>query len=303
MAKRLVAWLISVALAACAGLAACGGDGGGPGGAPVSFERYCDEYAEMACGVAQTCDCLEGYSVELCQTFLRQECADEVEQAVNDGRVRYLPAQGGQCLAELYRVTQNCRVDDNEEYPASCDLMLEGLVPAGQGCDGDQECLPGLECFGDICTDMPGEGQPCLQGSCKDDHFCGVDDLCHRYRAAGQPCPEGDYACDSDLYCDARSDTCAPYISRGGDCAHDNYACDSDLYCSPATQTCQSYPGSGQSCEDSGGDCTDDHYCDTGLVCQAQQGEGASCTGDEQCLSWDCVGSACEADSENSCPF
>jgi hypothetical protein len=269
----------------------------------VPFEQYCDEYAEMACEVARICDCLQGYSVELCQTFLRAECVDEVEQPVNDGRVRYLPDQGGQCIAGQWSVARDCRVDDDEGWPEACDQMLEGLTPAGHGCDDDGECLPGLECYGDLCAVMPGEGQPCLTGSCAEDCFCGVDDLCHRYRAAGQPCPEGSYACDDDLYCDARSDTCAPYLGPGGDCAHDTYACDDDLYCSVASQTCQPYPGAGQGCADSGGTCADDHYCDAAEVCRAQQGAGAPCTDDEQCLSWDCVGDLCEPDTADSCPF
>jgi len=290
-------------LVLCFALTACGDDAGGPGGAPVPFARYCDEYAEMACGVAETCDCLDGYSVQLCQSFMRAECVDDVETPVNSGRVRYLSNQGGLCLAGLYSVARDCVVSDFEDWPVACDLMLEGLVPAGQACDDDQECLPGLECHGDVCTDMPGEGQACDQGSCEEDHFCGADDLCHGYRVAGQPCPEGDYACDSGLYCDTRSDICAPYIGSGGDCAHDEYACDDDLYCSPASQTCRAYPGSGQSCDDSGGDCADDHYCDAAELCQAQQGAGGACTDDEQCLSWDRVGNLCEPDSPDSCPF
>ncbi len=301
MMKRVLAWLAWSLL--CVSIGACGGEGGGPGSSPVPFERYCDEYAQMACRVAETCDCLEGYSVALCETFLRSECADEVEQPVNAGRVRYVPAQGGLCLSQQWAVARDCRVDDNEDWPAACDLMLEGLVPAGQPCEEDLECLPGLECYMSVCTALPGEGQACVQGDCAEDHFCGVDDLCHGYRAAGQPCPEGDYACDDDLYCDSRSDTCAPYLGSGGDCAHASYACDDDLYCSPASQTCRPYPGAGQSCDDSGGDCADDHYCDAAQVCQPQKGDGGSCSEDEQCLSWDCFDSLCEADSEDSCPF
>lgn len=301
MTKKWVSGL--TALLVCAPGVGCGGDGGGPGGAPVAFEQYCDEYAQMACEVARMCDCLEGYSEELCQTYLRLECVDEVEQPVNDGRVRYLPAEGGRCLADLWSVARDCTVSDNEDWPEACDRMLEGLVPAGQGCDGDAECLPGLECYGSQCTDMPGEGQPCLDGSCETDHFCGVDDLCHRYRAAGQPCPEGDYACDDDLYCDGRTDTCAPYIGVGGDCAHDSYACDDDLYCSPSSQTCRPYPGAGQSCVDSGGDCAEDHYCDAAEICQPQRGSGASCAEDEECLSWDCIDNVCNDATEDTCPF
>lgn len=302
MKKRWVASLAAVFV--CALTPACGDDGGGgPSGAPVAFEQYCDAYAEMACEVARICDCLEGYSVELCQTYMRMECADEVEQPVNDGRVRYLPNEGGQCLEDLWNVARDCRVDDHEDWPEACDLMLEGLVPAGQGCDGDAECLPGLECYSSQCVDMPGEGQPCLDGSCETDHFCGVDDLCHRYRSVGQPCPEGDYACDDDLYCDGRTDTCAPYLSAGADCAHDAYACDDDLHCSPASQTCRPYPGAGQSCADSGGDCADDLYCDSAEICQPQQGSGAVCAQDEECLSWDCIDNVCIAPSEDTCPF
>jgi hypothetical protein len=190
MVNRALRWgALVLGVLLVARLPACGDDGGGPGGAPVPFEQYCDEYAEMACEVARICDCLQGYSVELCQTFLRAECVDEVEQPVNDGRVRYLPDQGGQCIAGQWSVARDCRVDDDEGWPEACDQMLEGLTPAGQGC------------------------------------------------------------------------------------------------------------------ADSGGTCADDHYCDAAEVCRAQQGAGAPCTDDEQCLSWDCVGDLCEPDTADSCPF
>ena len=50
-----------------------------------------------------------------------------------------------------------------------------------------------------------------------------------------------------------------------------------------------------------GGDCRDDHFCDASDVCQPQLPAGAACSEHEECLSWDCVGSVCEADTEDFC--
>ena len=42
MKKSFASWLAVLCL-----VAACGGSGG-PGGSPVPFDQYCDEYAQMA---------------------------------------------------------------------------------------------------------------------------------------------------------------------------------------------------------------------------------------------------------------
>ncbi|MFH2007006.1 MAG: hypothetical protein ABI333_10515 [bacterium] len=291
---------------ACAALlvapSACSDNTGGPGGESVPFESYCDEWVAMACEVAAACDCLDGYSEALCRTYLITDCRDEVEAPVNAGRMAFDPQAAGQCIQQQWEIAHDCDLT-GADWPQACDDMLVGQVPAGQYCDSDSECLTPLECYNDSCVDLPGEGQACLQGSCETDHFCGVDDLCHRYRAQGQPCPEGDYACDDDLYCDSRTDTCEHYLASQADCSHASWACDDDLYCSMASQVCRPYPTAGLDCDDSEGECAEDLYCDEGYVCRLQQGAGAVCAQDQECLSWDCIDNLCEPDSENICLF
>ncbi|MFH1438478.1 MAG: hypothetical protein ABIJ56_22405 [Pseudomonadota bacterium] len=281
-------------------LAACNGGGG-----PVPFEDYCDQYSAVLCEAADKCDCLDGYSIDLCRTFIGADCRDEVEDPVNRGVMTYDAGQAGQCLVALQRILRDCSLDF-DDYPDACDRFLSGTLPAGRPCDSDSECLSGLECYDDLCADMPGENQPCLSGDGCDselDLYCGLDDICRRYKGAGQDCSTESWSCADDLYCDSRSDTCRPYLGQGESCEHDRYACGDDLYCSTASQVCRPYPSSGESCADSHEDCADDLYCDSDLICRPQKDAGAPCADDDECKSYDCIDGFCEQDEERECPF
>lgn len=230
----VVALFLAGALAGglAASVAGCGGDG--IDSSPVPYERFCDRYATMACRIAVDCDCLGGVPASTCESYMRSDCADWVETPVNAGRMAYHADEGGKCLANMEAIARDRSLAD-AYWPESCDRMLTGVVQSGQACDGDEECLAGLACWNDQCVQMPGDGAACLDGTaCAEGCFCGQDTLCHSYRAAGQPCPEGDTACDDGLYCDPRTTQCAPYIAQGGDCAHTPYDCADDLYCSDA---------------------------------------------------------------------
>ena len=208
---------------------------------PVPQDEYCDRYTEIICEAAQRCDCLGGYSIELCHAYVRPICQDEVDDPVNAGRYLYNPVEGGRCLGAQKDIASDCSTR-GDDWPESCDRVLTGNVAEGQSCDADSECIDGLECHEDRCTRLPGENQPCLGSVCADDLFCGNDDRCHRYRGRGEPCPEGSYVCDDDLYCDNRTDTCQSYLRSGESCAHALYACDDDLFCSNASETCRPSP-------------------------------------------------------------
>ena len=250
-----------------------GGGGGGGGGDSVSFDNYCDDFAQMTCQAAQRCDCLGGLSIDLCITYQTMGCDEEVTEPVEAGRVSYDSAKGGQCLSQLQTIISDCSLDD-AYWPEACDLMLVGLVSEGGYCDGDNECQGSMECYDDECVVLPSENQSCHPDyDCADDLYCGEDDICHQYRGDGESCLEGNFVCDDDLTCDSRTETCEPYVISGGSCAHDRGACDDDL------------------------------YCDESDVCQAQGMAGDSCGEDEQGLSDECVDGVCEADEESDCPF
>jgi len=267
----------------------------------VPQERYCDEWAEMACELAERCDCLGGYGVELCITYARMDCADEIEAPVQSGRVTYDAHAAGRCLSASYDIARDCSLE-GARWPDACDQMLTGAVPQGGYCEGDQECISPLECYDDACVALPQAGQACHpEYSCAMDLYCGSSGLCETYKPQGQSC--ADAYCDDDLYCDSRTDTCQPYLGTGQDCSYDTYACDDDLYCESATQTCRPYPSWGQPCADPYEDCADDLYCDSDKVCRPQGQGGARCSDSRECLSWECNGEVCEPDENDICDF
>jgi hypothetical protein len=278
--------------------------GGGPGSGPVAFEDYCTAYAKMSCEIARDCDCLEGYTIEMCQTYQQMDCSDSVEAPVNSGRVTFDPISAGNCLHQMWSIARDCSLDDLEEL-TGCETLLVGTVAENGACDGSEECLPGLSCLGDVCLRLPTEGQACHPDyGCASGNYCGEDDLCHGYQGSGGPCPEGDQACGSGLYCDDRVSQCAPYLGASESCAHASWACGSGLYCSDAAgETCRPYPGNGGDCADSSGSCADGYYCGTDDLCHGELADGSPCTDDEQCRSYDCTGDVCAAETADVCLF
>jgi len=280
---------------------ACGGGSTGP----ISVDDYCDEYADMICRAAERCDCLQGFTVEICHAYVRPGCVDEVEDPVNEGRYTYDASAAGQCLAELERAARDCSTE-GDEWPESCDRMLQGALDAGDPCDDDDECRGALECHDDRCTALPRDGEACFADeTCAEDHYCGSDDSCHAYPQRGESCADSHGDCaGSDLHCTESTQTCQPYPRQGESCADSYGDCADDLYCTESTETCQPYPRQGESCADSYGDCDDGLYCDASSICRAQGGANAACSDDEQCLSWDCSGGLCAPeDPDDICDF
>ena len=111
----------------------------------IAHDEYCDSYAAMVCGVASDCDCLTGYSVELCQTYARAECVSDVEEPVNAGRMAYNDKDGTSCINELWSIINDCNLND-AYWPEACDDMPVGLVAAGGDCGEEVD---------DVCDEMP----------------------------------------------------------------------------------------------------------------------------------------------------
>jgi hypothetical protein len=219
----------------------------------------------MACGVAARCDCLPGgASASMCEGFVIDDCKGDINEPVNAGRMAYDAGAAGDCVASLEAIIGDCSIGDDANWPTACDAMLVGAVPEGGTCDDSDECVGNLDCRNDRCTRMPTQGEMCADGSCADDLYCRDDDRCHAYAAFGASCA------DSDVYC--------------GD----------DLQCSSATDTCAPYPTVGQSCADTS--CDDDLYCDESDICRVERADGAQCTEDRQCESYECVDNACKSD-------
>ena len=286
-----------------AALGGCGSDTGTGGpdplAGPIAFESYCDDYARMTCDIAQSCGCFAAGMYNFCLTYQKSSCHDDVEVPVQGGRQAYDPVAAGQCQAELQAEAEDCSLAD-ATWPTACDDMLVGQVAEGGACQGSDDCVPDLDCLGDHCIALPGDGQACHPDyGCASGTYCGSDQVCHHEQAAGGPCPEGGSACGDGLYCSSASTTCQPYPGLGESCA-DSYSCEGDLYCSSASQTCLPYPESGQSCADSNS-CADGLYCGDDLVCHPELPAGGQCTGSEQCQSGSCTTSVCEAPQPDVC--
>jgi hypothetical protein len=267
--------------------AACSGSG------PIPLEEFCARYAETLCDAAERCGCLSDLEVTYCPTYLAGECQDNVVAPVQSGTRAYDEAAAGHCLGGYRSMLSDCSVE-GDSMPEACDTMLVGVIPAGQGCESDSDCQPGLECHSSACTAMPGQGDPCLDSSyCAEDLFCADDGRCEAPRGRGEACPEGGEACADDLYCDSATTTCQPPLGAGASCAADSWACGDGLYCAEATSTCTRYPGSGGDCAASSGQCAEGLYCDATDRCQAQKNAGEACTDDAECKSDDCTNSVC----------
>jgi hypothetical protein len=268
-------------------LAACSGSG------PIPLDKFCAQYAQTLCDAAERCHCLSELEISYCPTFMASQCQDDVVAPVQSGRRAYDAAAAGHCLGGMSSVLSDCSVE-GDDLPETCDTMLAGLIPEGQGCESDDECVPGLECHDSACTRMPGRGEACLQEVyCAEDLFCADDGTCSAPRGSGSPCPEGGEACADDLYCDSVTTTCRPPLGAGDSCAADRWACGDDLYCAEATSTCTRYPGAGGDCASSSGECADGLYCDATSRCQPQKDAGEPCADDAECQSDDCTDDVC----------
>ena len=274
------------------------------GASPVGLDAYCGEYARIACDFARRCDCLMGATEEMCRMLMQGECTGEVVTPVNDGRRSYDADAAGGCLAGWRSALADCSLD-GFDLPAACERMLTGTRPAGGSCDGDDDCLPALECYDAACVVPPGAGDACLDGTyCPGDLFCADDERCAAARGSGRPCPEGDLACADGLYCDNRSTTCSALGRAGDSCAHDNGSCADGTYCAFLDGVCRALPGNGEDCTQSSGACADGLYCDSaGRVCRPLAAAGQPCTEDGQCLSDTCDAGVCTTPPEDRCPL
>lgn len=125
---------------------------------------------------------------------------------------------------------------------AGADICVDPCLGEGETCGGveldpapDCDSEAGLRCRGfdetgiGTCQPMPGEGDPCPEGSCAEGLHCpwsdGEDAVCQREPGFGDPCPEG--ICIRGMYCadhDAQDPVCAALKPDGA-------ACDDSLEC------------------------------------------------------------------------
>jgi hypothetical protein len=262
------------------------------GNSEADVRDFCARYAEITCEAAEGCACLTGDPPEICKSRQETFCWDDVGLAVASGRMDFDRTIVDGCLAELESEWSAC-ASGQGPWPEACLDLVAGRMTEGDTCDDDRECVAPFACWDSVCTKTPAEGEACLEGLCGDGLFCTEDDRCELPGSMGDTCVEGDGACASGHYCDPRTSTCERVLPEGGTCTHAASACGAGFFCSEAVGTCRHLPVMDESCEDSAGACGDGAYCDESFTCQPKLATGASCAGDDDCLSDRCDDDEC----------
>jgi hypothetical protein len=176
----------------------------------------------------------------------------QLEEAIDNGRIRYDAALADQCFRELEEDLCGGGGIFGTGSSETCDAVVTGLVPEGGNCADDQECADNRDCAGQ------GDGEMCY-GTCQPN--CGENN------------------CTTDEFC--ADGECQPRLSEGANCNFDE--CQAGLYCGP-DRVCTA-PGSvGEGGECNGGrDCADGLSCTDGTCSTiTRRNQGETCSFGEQ---------------------
>lgn len=207
------------------------------------------------------------------------------------------------CPAGTFCVEGNCRV----EVPLGDPCNLRRNCPRGA------ICAPGVMDGPAVCRSPPAVGDPCFSGlPCAEGAVCAIDAFpngtCASLPGEDEPCIDG--SCGEGLYCAFATeggDLCRARGAAGDDClnvgAPFDGACRDGLFCANAGE-CVEPGGEGDPCSSfSTESCRDGFWCDraSGTCTAAQGGDGdpcnplaaESCAGDLTCH--------CEANDWNQC--
>lgn len=284
---RLSALISLVALS----LAACGGDPSPDAPAqpppPIEAASFMAEYEQALCDHAARCSLNASYLDETCKESVRALFGEDVEAAIQAGRILYDAEAAGACVAGL-RATDCLAEQPSDATLAACFRALQGTVQTDKPCFGTFECASGVcpSVTGDIC---PTVCEPAASVGEACSLLSGPDcDARQGLRCSGGTCvsPVGikgacvdNFGCQSGLVCVANQ--CVPLRAEG-------YGCAKDSSCAPGN-FCASGGDEGGICEarvPEGGDCSQDSgdsnaafrlvQCQEGLVCK---GGGLTDTG------------------------
>jgi hypothetical protein len=269
----------SVALLPILVLSACGGDSefnSDREDESISLDDLPAEFAGAYCDLIARCAPIYSdilFSLEDCDVLLeeraRQGGWNELEQAVDDGRVTYDGKSAEHCMDAI--ATVEC-TDVNVRPVEACEDMLKGSVAAGGECDIDEECAEGIcdtnmMCPGE-CAPLRPAGEECQEdGECASGLVCSeLTRLCVQPGAEGEACGGGiEPQCDGGLACiggdsmEMQTGTCRPFeeielASANETCNLDTgLLCESGLSCvvvsldGPAFE-CRPIPNSGGTC-------------------------------------------------------
>ena len=169
----------------------------------------------------------------------------------------------------------------------------------GTACEGDRQCLEGLQCIGQMCRVLPLPGTACVEGQCSEAGFCegAASDagVCEPRKQEGAACV--DDQCLSTLVCDPLRWVCVKVRLSSGDTCSLSQECPLGEVCLGASNQnagmCRSPQSEGEGCA-SHFDCETHLACqgaDGGSTCQRRAEPGATCQSAEICQS----GSVCSS--------
>lgn len=277
----------------------------------LELEELCQAFREDACAIKTHCFDWSYASTEHC--LADTDCLDyqALTNALAAGRITYDAAKAYGCHRQIIENTCSFwfswSVPTVTESLASCGAVT-GLVPVGEACAVDAECVVGSACI--YTTTCPGtcmlhgepgdpcgatENPPCAKGS-----YCHSG-LCENDPQLGQSCTGVSFAnAPGAPYCDLVTQTYVPLAREGEECTRtlgdtSGYpACEATFWCRGGETppgTCQAYPDRippGQCVNDS--QCSANEYCpdapdDTEILrsCLPKVDHGAECTKDTQC--------------------
>jgi len=182
----------------------------------------------------------------------------------------------------------------SEAGPGTCVAPALGdsgdVCTPNSGCGGDTSCAASAR---KTCID-PAAGRPCrFDDACRTGEFCvfvadATVGACTPVPGDGQPCGNGTY-CAAGLGCDMVSGECAALPGNGGACALGSFGpflCAAGLGCLDGV--CGPLPGLGEGCAIGQPGCADGLACafePDGSFCREPVGAGGVCQNDVTCMA------------------
>jgi hypothetical protein len=285
-----------LALLPVALIVACGGSsefGRRSGPSPIALDALPEQFAKAQCDAFERCAGLYYdivFTLEECSTLGSRQFRDggfsELEQAIDDGRVKYDSKAAATCIEAISE--RACEDFDQRDIP-ECEDAVTGTVPADGECEIDAECEGSRICVvSDMCPgtceDRGSAGFPCSDDDdCADGLVCSeATALCATPKQDGETCGgnveaqcEGGLACQGESKDEMRTGTCTPFdeLTTAGPnetCDLDaGILCGPDLSCTiveladPPIFRCLAIPASGGTCGlGIPENCPSGEYCD-----------------------------------------
>lgn len=219
-------------------------------------------------------------------------------------------------------------------FGAACPGTCTAWVGLEGACDDARWCQPDAAlCVGGACESLPGDGEACPEGACRQPFACDIDGHCRTPSVEGEPCGPGEAPCLTGLVClqssPAVAGTCHRPLGRDAACFDDTQcgpwaglpqacvagACGAlpgdgepcygflcaGAWCDTAAipPTCRRLPADGEACVQ-GALCGAGLWCDGG-TCVGARADGAPCAYPAQCASSRCLSGRCVAAGDPPC--